>query len=258
MRSQRSSRQIPGAVRSSRDVPGGHRIAIELVGGAERVPGLLLLPDPTHEGQTRSAGVVLLHGFTSRKERMAEGLGRALLGHGMASLAIDLPLHGEREGSLDALSMRNPLALVKAWRLALDEIRQALDYLGEMSSVDATRLSLVGYSLGAFLAVSAAADDSRVRAVVLAAGGDLPEQTPFSALVRAIADPLSAVRKLAGRPLLMVHGRYDRTVRPAQAERLFMAAGEPKELYWYEGGHWPAPAAIEYAARWLAGRSGKR
>ena len=63
-----------------------------------------------------------------------------------------------------------------------------------------------------------------MRAVVVAAGGDLPAGTPFTALARTVADPLRAVRRLRGRPLLVVHGRRDRTVLPEQAERLFAAA----------------------------------
>jgi pimeloyl-ACP methyl ester carboxylesterase len=243
---------LPGFVHASRDVPGGHRIALELDAGAERVPAILLLPDPPGVHVTRVPAALLLHGFTSRKERMAEGIGRALLAHRVASLAIDLPLHGAREGSVEDLSFRNPLQVVGAWRLASTETRLALDYLTELAAVDANRLSLVGYSLGAFLAVTVAASDARVKALVLAAGGDLPDRTPFGSLVRAVADPLRAVRKLAGRPLLMVNGRYDRTVHPAQAERLYAAAGEPKELHWYNGGHWPPQAQIDYAARWIA------
>jgi uncharacterized protein len=70
--------------------------------------------------------------------------------------------------------------------------------------------------------------------------------------VRRAVDPLRAVRKLRGRPLLLVNGRRDTTTRPAQAERLFAYAEEPKELRWYEGGHWPPPAAIDGAAAWTA------
>jgi hypothetical protein len=33
-----------------------------------------------------------------------------------------------------------------------------------------------------------------------------------------VADPVRAIRKLEGRPLLMVHGRRDRTVKPEQAD----------------------------------------
>jgi len=90
--------------------------------------------------------------------------------------------------------------------------------------------------------------------VALASGGDLPAETPFASVVRAAADPLRAVRKLAGRPLLMVNGRLDRTIKASQAERLFAAAGDPKEMRWYNGGHWPPPSEVEFAAEWLAGR----
>jgi fermentation-respiration switch protein FrsA (DUF1100 family) len=152
---------------------------LDLVHGAERVPATLLLPPGA-----RSAPVaLLLHGFSSSKERMVHSVGRALLQRGVASLALDLPFHGERDGGGDAIPYRNPLALVR----------------------------------------------------------------------RAV-DPLRAVRKLRGRPLLLVNGRSDRTTRPAQAERLFAYAEEPKELRWYEGGHWPPASAIEDAAQWTAER----
>jgi fermentation-respiration switch protein FrsA (DUF1100 family) len=52
----------------------------------------------------------------------------------------------------------------------------------------------------------------------------------------------------------MVHGRNDRTVTPAQAQRLFDAAAEPKELRWWPSGHLLPPDAIGYAAEWLARR----
>ena len=60
------------------------------------------------------------------------------------------------------------------------------------------------------------------------------------------------VRALPGRPLLMINGRGDRTIRAAQAERLFAAAPEPKEMRWYQGGHWPPVSEIHYAAEWMA------
>jgi uncharacterized protein len=102
-----------------------------------------------------------------------------------------------------------------------------------------------------------AAAEPAVRAVVLAAGGDLPRGTPLAAVARTVVDPVRAVRRLGGRPLLMVHGRGDRTVKPDQAERLFAAAGEPKELRWWSSGHILPPAAIDDAAAWLAARLGQ-
>ena len=253
MKRGKSSLDLPGVVKSSRDIAGGHQVTLELEAEKEHVPAILLVPDGVRGSRP---GALLLHGFTSRKERMAEGIGRALLARGVATLSIDLPLHGAREGSIDELSLRNPLQLIGAWRLAVTEVRLSLDYLTQLAVVDAGRLALVGYSLGSFLSVVAAADDDRVRAMLLASGGDLPDRTPFAALVRAAADPLRSVRKFAGRPLLMVNGRYDRTVTSAQAERLYEAAREPKEIHWYNGGHWPPPNAIDFGATWLAERLG--
>ena len=131
-----------------------------------------------------------------------------------------------------------------------------MEWLSEQAEVDAGRLGVLGYSLGGFLALMTAADEPALRVVALAAAGDLPDEVPYAKLVRGVVDPLRAVRRLTGRPLLLVNGRRDTTTRPAQAERLFAAAGEPKTMLWYDGGHWPPAAAIEDTARWMADRLG--
>ena len=232
--------------RSARDIAGGRRILLSIEDG-EHVPGLLLLPT----ARQRSPAALLLHGYSSRKERMSEVIGMSLLRRGIASLAIDLPLHGERDGEVESLSYRNPFELVQRWRTAIIDARLGLRFLAERATIDGARLALIGYSLGSFLGTIVAAQEPLVRAVVLAAGGDLPTRLPFAAIIRTAADPLRAVRKLAGRPLLMVNGRFDRTVAPDQAQRLFDMAGEPKELRWYAGGHWPPPNEVDAAGAWL-------
>ena len=244
---------LPGVVTASRDVPGGHRIDIELEADRDRVPGILVVPNRPSMHESRCPAALLLHGLTSRKERMAEGIGRALLAWGVATLSIDLPMHGARGSGMDDVT-RNPIQLVATWRRALSEVRCSLEYLTNLAAVDSQRLAIVGYSLGAYLAIVAASEETRWRAVVLASGGDLPEHTPFVSIVRAAADPLRAVRKLCGRPLLMVNGRFDRTIKSDQAERLYEAAGDPKEIHWYHGGHWPPQPAIDFGAQWLAQR----
>ena len=226
------------------------QIDLELAIGTDAVPGVLRLPGAT--GPVPAA--LLLHGFNSSKERMIDSVGRALASRGVASLAIDLPLHGARAGAFDGLGFRNVVALVQQWKLAVREAEQATRVLAEHPAVDARRIAIVGYSLGAYVSVIVAAQRPELRAVVLAAGGDLPEQTPFGGLVRTVADPVRAVRRLAGRPLLRVNGKNDRTIRPRQARTLFEAAGDPKEIHWYAGGHWPTAIAIAYAADWLAER----
>jgi uncharacterized protein len=232
--------------RSARDVAGGRRVVLSIEDG-EQVPAILLLPT----ARQPAPAVLLLHGYSSRKERMSEAIGMSLLRRGIASLAIDLPLHGERYGEVESLSYRNPFELVQRWRLAIMEARLGLRFLAEHPAIDGARLALVGYSLGSFLGVIVAAQEPLVRAVVLAAGGDLPTRLPFAAIIRTVADPLRAVRKLSGRPFLMVNGRFDRTVAADQAQRLFDVAAEPKELRWYAGGHWPPPVEIDAAVVWL-------
>jgi pimeloyl-ACP methyl ester carboxylesterase len=244
---------LPGVVTASRDVPGGYRIDIELETERDRVPGILYVPDTPESREMPCAAALLLHGWTSRKERMAEGIGRALLAFSVATLSIDLPMHGARGSGTDEVT-RNPLQMVATWRRALKEVHCGLDYLSNLAAVDSQRLAIVGYSLGAYLAIAAAGDDSRARALVLTSSGDLPEQIPFVSIARAAVDPLRAVRKLGGRPLLMVNGRFDRTIKADQAERMFDAAGEPKQIHWYQGGHWPPQPAIDFGAQWLAER----
>lgn len=244
-------KQIHQDVLSERPLPGGRELHVTYrAGDGHPIPALLLLPGAGHP----APGAVLVHGYSSRKEDVSRPVGRALLTRGIASLALDLPLHGSRTDPVQQQSMRNPTRVVALWREALADVRLGLRYLGARPEIDAQCLALVGYSMGSFLATVIAADEPAVRAIVLAAGGDLPADTPFSTLARAVADPIRAVRKLRGRPLLMVHGRSDRTVTPAQAQRLFDAAHEPKELVWYDVGH-RLPAEVgERAAGWLEGR----
>ena len=249
-----AKQRILQAVSSQRELPDGRWLSLSFRLGerGSPIPAILQLPN----GPERAPAALLLHGFSSRKEQMAGALGGALLAHGIASLAIDLPLHGERSDANVLRGQIAPLTVLREWRAALADGGLALRFLGAHPSVDRTRLAVAGYSLGAYLALALAAGDAAPRAVVLAAGGDLPTDTPFTHLVRPLADPLAAVRRLAGRPLLMVHGRHDRTIRPEQAERLYAAASEPKEIQWWDAGHYLPDAAIDRAAAWLAGRLG--
>src|SRR4051812_41369189 len=244
--------KIHQTIRSERAVRGGRRLELEFRTTGEAVPAILLLPETTPSG-----GVLLLHGYSSRREHMAEGVGESLQRHGLASLSIDLPLHGTRHDPLQAQAARNPLAIFGLWRQAQREVKLALHYLGARPEVDRGCIGVAGYSLGSFLAVMLAADEPSVRAVVLAAGGDLPAETPLALAARAVADPMRAVRRLDGRPLLMIHGKNDRTMKPEQARRLFEAANEPKEIRWWNAGHRLPPDAIDYAADWLVRQLGR-
>jgi dienelactone hydrolase len=244
--------QFSASVRRAVRVAHGQQRTVDLASGRERVPAIWLTPS----GDEPAPMALLLHGFSSSKERMAQAMGRALLARGVGSLALDLPFHGEREGA-DREIPRNPLALVGAWKTAVAEARAAVAWLAEQQDTLPHAIGVVGYSLGGFLALMTAAEEVRLRVIAMAAAGDLPDQTPYAALVRGLVDPLRAARRLEGRPLLLVNGKRDTTTRPEQAKRLYAAAGEPKTMVWYEGGHWPSPSAIDETAEWVSARLGE-
>ena len=242
-------KQIHQRILRETPLPGGHRLDLELRGEGESIPAALLLPTAGRGGQ--APGVLLLHGYSADKEMMAGTIGHGLLARGIASLALDLPLHGERRTPVRP-TLDGALELIRHWRSALAEAALGISYLGARSEIDRTRLAAVGYSLGSLLAGALAARDTRVRALVVAAGGDLPPG--LASFARPIVDPVANVRALAGRPLLIVAGRRDRTMPPAQAEALYAAAGEPKTIRWYDSGHILPASAASDVADWLQER----
>lgn len=216
--------------------------------GGTHVPSIMLTPDV----DTVVPAVLLLHGFSSSKERLSSTMGHALAARGIASLAIDLPLHGSRDDAIIEQARSNPLGLIQHWKKALAEARAAIAWLTTNDAIDSQNISVAGYSLGSYVALQTASAIKSVRSVIVAAGGDLPS-TPWTNMVRMISDPLKSAKSLKGRPLLMLHGKSDRTIPPDRAQRLYDAASEPKELRWYDSGHILPPASAEYAATWLKG-----
>ena len=130
---------------------------IELAGS--RVPSILQIP----YADAPLPAVLLLHGLSSSKERLADSMGRALAARGIASLAIDLPLHGTRDDAIVDEARSNPLGLVKHWKAALAEAKDAIRWMGEHDAIDKTRLSISGYSLGSYVALQTAAAEKRIR-----------------------------------------------------------------------------------------------
>jgi len=129
----------------------------------------------------------------------------------------------------------------------------------------ADRIVPWGFSLGTGVAVALAAD----RPV-----GGLILEAPYTSLadVAAVAFPLLPVRYLlkdqfrserrignVHAPLLIMQGGRDDTVPPAQGEKLFALANEPKQFVRFpQGGHndLDAHGAIETARHFMAGLKG--
>jgi dienelactone hydrolase len=159
---------------------------------------------------------------------------------GAAVACIDFPLHGERANAklarfLDpgAPAHRDDALRIGFARQAVSDLRRALDALERIDELDAARVAYAGFSLGALVGAVFCALDPRPRAAALALGGGGfgPPET----------DPARFVARIAPRPVLFVNARGDQTVPRAVAETLHAAAGEPKEVAWFEGGHTTLP-----------------
>jgi uncharacterized protein len=206
--------------------------------------GLLLrgwwLPAPRPEWT-----VIALHGHRGARHHSV-GIGAALWRRGANVLLFDHRGRGSSEGDLMSLGYY--------------EILDTLAAIGySFSRAPEVPLGLIGYSMGAAVAVMAAARDERVRAIVadspFASERDLvrfllrrqigPLHAPVVALTERLlpydpgkVEPLEEVAKIAPRASLFVHGLLDKTCDPNDSLRLYEAAGEPKELWLLEeAGH---------------------
>ena len=126
--------------------------------------------------------------------------------------------------------------------------RAAIDLLASRDDVEADRIGLVGHDFGAMHGVNLAADDDRIRAVVLVAAtprwGDWflpfwPIEGDRWEYLRALAplDPVTRIAQLAPRPVCLQFARGDFYIADMAGLELHHAAGEPKELHAYEADH---------------------
>jgi len=100
------------------------------------------------------AAVVLLHGAASTRTATLDHA-EALAGMGFAVLLLDARGHGDSGGT----------AMDLGWHGA-DDIGVAVDWLARRDDVDEDRIGAVGLSMGGEEALTAAAVDPRIRAVV--------------------------------------------------------------------------------------------
>ena len=168
---------------------------------------------------------------------------------------------------------------------ALDLVAQIglqVDYLLSRRDVARARVFLVGSSFGAPAVVIAGGVDRRPAAVIaLYGGGDVGSLvshvlrqggrealSPWQAAVvgRGLAllltplEPTRYVARIAPRPVLMVNGAGDSLIPRANADALFGAAREPKEILWMRSEHVQPDeeeligAVSGWLAAWLARR----
>lgn len=217
-------------------------------------------------GRSRAA-VILTHGYGGNQDELLP-VASFLHDAGFGVLTYDSRGCGASGGTLSFGALEQ-----------LD-LRSAVDYLVARPDVDPGKIGAFGFSMGAATTIMAAADDARIAAVVddsgwadayswLRPGGwsDLLHPNDrFSSLSLAFVErragldlgalrPVEVVGRLAPRPILIIHGAADDVVLPGDSERVYAAAGEPRELWLVPGlahGATIQPPSAAYAARVVA------
>jgi dienelactone hydrolase len=172
--------------------------------------------------------------------------------------ALDYPYHGPEK----VRGWRQAIAAVPLIQRGLLDtppaILLAVDWLEGQPWVARQQIEIVGVSLGAPFAAAAGALDKRFRRVWIIHGGadnrgwiehNLRDRVKndwlraqAATLVYLLAygrsfDTAKWVGCIAPRPLIVIGAKNDERLPQSMVERLYAAAGEPKELIWTEGGH---------------------
>jgi pimeloyl-ACP methyl ester carboxylesterase len=187
------------------------------------------------------AAIVLLHGSGSTRDDLLDHAAM-LARHGYGVLLLDARGHGGSAGE--------PMEL--GWGGERD-VRAAVDHLVARIDVDPERIGVLGQSMGGEVALTAAAADGRIRAVVsegaevvtIADAAERPETVggwpsiPILWVETIVADLLSdaspppahsaSVAAIAPRPVLLIAGE---SAAEAASNRFFAETGGPTVDLW--------------------------
>jgi fermentation-respiration switch protein FrsA (DUF1100 family) len=207
-----------------------------------------------------SRGVVIgSHGHSGSKDDLL-GIGTSAWRAGFNVLLFDYRGRGDSDPWPHSLVSRE-----------VDDLLAAVAYA--RARVAGARVGVVGFSMGAAVAIMAAAREPAIAALVadssftavsdvVAYGVRRTLGIPPAPLVRAAdevlarrhgyrftrARPIDAIGAITPRPILIAHGAGDTTVPVEQAHRLFAAAGQPKQLSVVDG--------VEHCGAYFADRAG--
>lgn len=147
------------------------------------------------------------------------------------------------------------------------DLRRAMDLLLAQPGIDPARVAYVGHDFGAMYGVLAASVDPRIRLFVFMAGtrsfsdwfllGEpkLEGEARQKFIDRLAAlDPIAALSKLHGIPLLFQFATDDRYVPKATADALVAAAPGKPDVMTYEAEHELNEAATRDRVEWLKKR----
>lgn len=190
--------------------------------------------------------VIAQHGYKSQRGEMLNEA--ALLHrHGYGVLITSLRAHDMSDGDLITFG-KHEMEDLGAWH----------QFATTLPEVDDGRIGILGNSLGGTLAIEFAARTPAIRAVAANSAFSSLEDTletsvrffsglppfPFVPLITFWAEREADIRvssvnamhwiaRLSPRPVLLMQGGTDVVISIASGDRLFQAAGHPKEL-WFE------------------------
>ncbi len=175
----------------------------------ETLKGSLYVP----KGDGPFPAVVMCHGLLSCRAEFGLYAER-LASRGYVALAFDLRGHGQSGGVRGLVSQER----------GTDDAISAVEFLVQQPEVDATRIGILGHSLGATIALCAAARDPRIKCVIAMAvttriADELkPGEYPLYRLVEFLG---RVVRAVTGKPLLVPYRvKYTDIINDPQRARV--------------------------------------
>ncbi len=192
------------------------------------------------------AAIIVQHGYKSDREEMLDEAAM-LSRHGYGAILVDLRAHGLSDGDL-----------ITFGRLEVRDVDAAYQYLLTRPDVDPERIGALGNSMGAVTLLLYAAQNPEIKAVVSdSAFASLQDEVangvermtglpafPFAPLIQFFAEQQAGfsarevaavehIDEISPRPVFILQGGADQTVSPDSGQRLYDAAGEPREL-WFD------------------------
>lgn len=202
-----------------------------------------------HREPRPAAAVVVLHGLGASVDVQLREL-ESLAEHGLTALGVDAPHHGaRRDGWLDEIGpMSPPGSHVMFLRLLLEALPEVSRTLDHLAGEGHGPFGVLGISMGAYLALAAAAADPRLAATVSILGSPswAPREGPVTDEMRALMSRAPAHRPpdCARHPLLMMNAGRDAVVPPG-------LPGGPRDFVRVLEERYPSLAAhvtyVEYA-----------
>jgi fermentation-respiration switch protein FrsA (DUF1100 family) len=198
--------------------------------------------------------IILLQGELHHRNSPGIGaleLGKALVHHGFSVLLYDYRGRGESGGQRSSAGDREQWGVLGA-----------IDYVNSRA-IPTRRIGLLGFSLGAAVAILVAAEVEDIPAIVADSAFvdsllDLERITLHSVVLPrwfmypivfagrvffhanfANVRPVKAIPQIAPRPVLFIHGAEDTVIPPVETITLYQAAGNNENLLWIvpEAGH---------------------